>query len=504
MSPEELARGPVSNQDRLNTIVRSLKRLPDAELQRLGLDLSKHVVDGTEAAEKLLLAWRQRQAELKKAMESQLKPAEFMKQLFTTLSGDAQTSKDEKLKALKELESLVEDVDNARDMHTIGGWPILVSLLHESQPSEVRTMSAWVLGTAVKNNYDYQLWFLDPVKVAIHQQEVSTTALDMLADVLSFESKVSLSLPAGSPQHSQSQTLLKRAMYALSAAARGNMEVQAMLLSMEEMNDEVSSHPATDDYNGGFFLDAVYNIAAANGTVPDLMRKVWSFFADVLEERNYIREELAYAIPAADDGINYSPTPGTIDLDTLDLYDDLYQDGEQYELADRNDPNQQPTAQRGQQKEAELSMKELEEDLKVLLDQKLLGDYILEEPRWRATVVQTLRRFIPRLGDTDEKVCVDADCSDVKVELFARRDHIAAKATVYNCLLVVSDMVRMTAIPSKKPAENTDRSAPITAEFTTLLKPLLSQIEAHKGNSEYFDIVDITAIILENIESLEN
>jgi hypothetical protein len=43
----------------------------------------------------------------------------------------------QRIRALERLEGLLDDVDNARDFHTIGSWPTLVRFLLPDQPSGV-------------------------------------------------------------------------------------------------------------------------------------------------------------------------------------------------------------------------------------------------------------------------------------------------------------------------------------------------------------------------------
>jgi len=81
-----------------------------------------------------------------------------------------------KIASLLELEDLLSDIDNAKDFHTIGGWPTLASLLlpaetltspqsssnmSSSSKIDLQTVAAWAVGSAVKNSYDYQLWTID-------------------------------------------------------------------------------------------------------------------------------------------------------------------------------------------------------------------------------------------------------------------------------------------------------------------------------------------------------
>ena len=74
----------VDEQTRVDTLVRALKRLPEGELSHYGLTsslLEQTFTPGTKESEKLFEAWNIRQGELKKAVESMMKPAEYMQDL---------------------------------------------------------------------------------------------------------------------------------------------------------------------------------------------------------------------------------------------------------------------------------------------------------------------------------------------------------------------------------------------------------------------------------------
>ena len=71
-------------QTRVDTLVRALKRLPEGELSHYGLtasQLEQTFTPGTQETENLFKAWTIRQEELKKAVESMMKPAEYMQEL---------------------------------------------------------------------------------------------------------------------------------------------------------------------------------------------------------------------------------------------------------------------------------------------------------------------------------------------------------------------------------------------------------------------------------------
>ena len=62
-----------------------------------------------------------------------------------------------KMIALDNLRDRVEDLDNAKDLHKVGGLvPVIIAL--RSQHSELRWRAADALGTCVQNNIDCQNW----------------------------------------------------------------------------------------------------------------------------------------------------------------------------------------------------------------------------------------------------------------------------------------------------------------------------------------------------------
>ena len=151
-----------------------------------------------------------------------MKPAEYMQELVEYIvpsySGLQKARADEggrkqflsKVDALEQLESLVEDIDNARDFKTIGGFGAIVSALinPESEKEyslEERSLAASVIGNAVKSDYDFQLWVLED-------------GAQCLRGLLSM-------LHSG-----KDDVIRRRALYALASASRGNSDVQEALL----------------------------------------------------------------------------------------------------------------------------------------------------------------------------------------------------------------------------------------------------------------------------------
>lgn len=56
-----------------------------------------------------------------------------------------------KLIAFDNFEQLIEQIDNANNMHNLGLWTPLLAVLQSDEP-ELRRMAAWCMGTAVQNN----------------------------------------------------------------------------------------------------------------------------------------------------------------------------------------------------------------------------------------------------------------------------------------------------------------------------------------------------------------
>lgn len=262
--------GKSQDQVSLDTIVSALKKLPDGELERLGLDITAEFIAGTPSGDSLREVWKRRQAELKEAMSSIVKPAEVMADLSTRMRDSTDTI--EIVSALLELETFLVDVDNARDYHTIGGWSTLVGLLLPSQPAAVRSTAAWAVGTAIKNSYDYQLWTLEKVTDLVSGE--TTTCIELLLAMLSTTDDTDDSDDGTVPE------LLKKTLYALSAAMRGNVDVQGQVVAIVSRDDPSS------------LMRDLMDIAVPETAPTDLMRKVWSLVADMLEERRYIRIDM--------------------------------------------------------------------------------------------------------------------------------------------------------------------------------------------------------------------
>ncbi|XP_011075719.1 hsp70 nucleotide exchange factor FES1 isoform X1 [Sesamum indicum] len=95
---------------------------------------------------------KQRQMEIKELMEKLNTPsdAKLMKIAIDDLNNLSVPLEDRR-RALEELLILVEPIDNANDLHKLGGLTAVIRELDNVDP-EIRTISAWILGKASQNN----------------------------------------------------------------------------------------------------------------------------------------------------------------------------------------------------------------------------------------------------------------------------------------------------------------------------------------------------------------
>lgn len=136
-----------------------------------------------------------RQVELKELMERLKMPsdAQLMQVAIDDLNNLTLTMEDH-YRALQELLELVESLDNANDLHKLGGLSVVIRKLSNPEP-DIRMISAWILGTACQNN---------PV---VQKQILELGGLKFLMKMVS----------SGFPEEAT------KAMFALSALIRNNL-----------------------------------------------------------------------------------------------------------------------------------------------------------------------------------------------------------------------------------------------------------------------------------------
>jgi nucleotide exchange factor SIL1 len=150
---------------------------------------------------------------------------------------------------LADLEYHLSDIDMTRDFYTLGGWPLLVSMLHDGTHHaphanqtaagatghdprpvsdavhHVQAHAAWALGTAVKNTGEFAPFVVEPLVLLVPGQPAPTmSALQVLLDQLSNVDLVDASKPLQDKVH--------KYLYALGSFVRGNPLAQRQFVSL--------------------------------------------------------------------------------------------------------------------------------------------------------------------------------------------------------------------------------------------------------------------------------
>ena len=269
---------------------RTLSRLPDEEKERMGglpeLPAGRGIASLTPRERELFemrmtQIWEQRQKELKELEESMLDLPEILKERIKSIRAyledptthlkehdldelAAQGSVTHIVSVLQDLEYQLTDMDMARDFHTLGGWPLLVSLLAEevhvsqnatvtnkkipkmeanriqSKIRNVQTNTAWVIGTAVKNTGEFYPFATEEVRI---QGDRKSTSIDLMIQVFAQE--------YDDPGSWEIRKLQEKAIYAIGSLLRGNRMAQTHVCATEgpnqlgKMLEQVSSERLT-------------------------------------------------------------------------------------------------------------------------------------------------------------------------------------------------------------------------------------------------------------------
>lgn len=242
---------------------RALSKLPDEEKERMGG--IPELPDGTseemtseerkEFESRMAEIWERRQKELKeleemildvpKLLRERIKSIrEYLKDPTTHLNGmelDEEVPHGEVshiVSVLLDLEYQLGDLDMARDFHTLGGWPLLSSLVSEevhvpqnktisrlsrnmeSKIRSVQSNAAWAIGTSVKNTEEFFPYAVEPF--VVHSSKERTTAIDELITVFCQQ--------YDDPGSHDVRNLMGKAIYAIGSLLRGNRLSQAHIV----------------------------------------------------------------------------------------------------------------------------------------------------------------------------------------------------------------------------------------------------------------------------------
>ncbi|CAK7205956.1 hsp70 nucleotide exchange factor fes1 [Sporothrix eucalyptigena] len=149
-----------------------------------------------------------------------------------------------KLVAFDNFEQLVESLDNANLMGTLGLWTPLLGVLESSPEPELRRMAAWCIGTAVQNNQPSQERFL------------AVNGLPLLVKA------------AASP--TETAAVRRKAVYALSSACRNYQPaMDQALVSLAALDSKApalaaATLPSTVDAANMDAVDEIINILKAD------------------------------------------------------------------------------------------------------------------------------------------------------------------------------------------------------------------------------------------------
>lgn len=235
---------------------RTLSQLPEEDMERFGglpelpapsrpsgkYDEAQYAMFQSRMKE----IWEARQEELRKLQEALADLPKILKDHIASIGSyievgyvpnKAKLQEDDWadiIFILEDLEYHLSDLDMARDFHTLGGWPLLASLLspkihenamlvHEQRNSQnnetyplhtVQSAAAWALGTAVKNTEEFHSWAVEDISPILSTSS-PTTPLHVILDNMS------------------SNPSLNKYIYALGAFLRGNSLAQKHFLSLE-------------------------------------------------------------------------------------------------------------------------------------------------------------------------------------------------------------------------------------------------------------------------------
>jgi len=272
---------------------RTLSKLPDDEMERYGglpalpSGSGKTVSPEEREAfeEKMASIWKQRQEEIQNVQEEFM--ADMPKMLLQrirhvkgylenprehreTLLQDRLAAKQEEssdnednahvvsdiVEVLKDVEYHVTDVDHARDFHTLGGWPVLVSLLTDAlhYPStgldddinssaatalltdedrgivdEIQSAAAWAVGSAVKNHEEFHSWALEDLSQAFDPpapKPVTAVSL-LLANIEAYNTD-----DASSSLSTAAQSKRQKCLYAIASLVRANPTAAQQFLEL--------------------------------------------------------------------------------------------------------------------------------------------------------------------------------------------------------------------------------------------------------------------------------
>ena len=320
---------------------RTLAQLPPEEHERMGglpelpsgktvASLSPHEREMFEL--RMRQIWKQRQEELRRIEEENVAdlpqilkdriqkirdylhdPVEHIlsQQLTLHATGDTDDGLDTIIGVLEDLEYLLTDLDMARDFYTLGGWPLLGSLLSTDVHGSVEQLetildesngtapvlsktdyidsihfvqatAAWALGTAVKNTGEFIPWTVEGLKIGSKE----TNTLELLQEA--FVTSLTYD------EQGRTKTLEKlqqKVLYALGSFLRGNTLAQFQFATQD--GPTLLAHSvdlcANDNYKSKHCIK--------------MTQRVLSLASDILRETQQLQQDIEEAKKKGMDGL---------------------------------------------------------------------------------------------------------------------------------------------------------------------------------------------------------
>lgn len=289
------------NESDLDMMYRTLSSLPEEELVNMDMQLPTRLSEDSSDKEKMMFEiqvraiWSARQQLLKKMEEEYLAdvtdiiqeriesiknylgdPMTHIRQVMNAelKDKDDSTSLSTIVGILEDLEFQLTDLDNARDFHDMGGWPLLVALLTDSIHGleyeieqavsvqaksldidqmnktdgsmtieladdvldnlreyqrvmwKIQGIACWCMGTAVKNVEEFHSWSVEDFSSLMAQNASGdvVNVITILLNKLHSESTVGPSILDISMDDIDLQVRRKYEVYALGSLLRGNRE----------------------------------------------------------------------------------------------------------------------------------------------------------------------------------------------------------------------------------------------------------------------------------------
>ncbi|KAG7345103.1 hypothetical protein IV203_032634 [Nitzschia inconspicua] len=283
---------------------RTLSKLPDEEKNRMGgLPQLPQATETTKVTpeerkafeERMLEIWIRRQEELASLQDQLMDLPAILRERIKAIDeylkdpphSLAKVDLDVELpegvvthivSVLDDLQFQVSDIDMARDFHTMGGWPLLVSLLSDNAHVAVNTtidgqspttqakirriqaLAAETMGTSVKNTGEFFPFAVE--SIVIDNGKRVTTAIDILIEVFCRNYS----------DDWDSRILLSKSIYAIGAMLRGNRLAQTYVFQqggLEQLGRVYKSLSSEDHFS--------------SATVKLVMR-LSSLVSDILED----------------------------------------------------------------------------------------------------------------------------------------------------------------------------------------------------------------------------